>query len=251
MSMGEVTVAREANANPINAIGEAKSRGFELTGSSWNAEFTDDPKDFYLPKGVRGRIDSILDSVRSYNDFKDYLQKQGIKLSTDLEKLEKEEADNKELRGVRDTVQKIAVALETYKETFGKESVKALKEIVLYSKEAEGQASFTTILKGEKDNGKGGRLLVSDFLRDGHDILHEFAHVLQGSYVRKGEDLLDAAARMNRDAALPSHKRAYFGANPAHRGAERMADAIADGFYMGDKDGIAFIKRLRQVVRKK
>lgn len=250
MGMGEITVAREANANPINAIGEAKSRGFELTGSSkGDAELTDSPKDFYLPKGVRNRLDSILDSVRSYNDFKAYLQKQGIKLSTDLEKLEKDEADNKELRGVRDTVQKIAVALETYKETFGKDSVKALKEVVLYSREAEGQASFTTILKGEKDNGKGGRLLVSDFLRDGHDFLHEFAHVLQGSRVRKGEDLLDAAARMNRDAALPSHKRAYFGANPAHREAERMAEAIADGFYKGDKESIEFIKRLRKIVR--
>lgn len=249
MGMGEVTIARESNVNPINAVGDARSHGFELTGSSWNAEFTDDPKDFYLPKGVRGRIDSILDSVRSYNDFKDYLQKQGIKLSTDLEKLEKEEADNKELRVVRETMQKIAVALEIYKETFGKDSIKALKEVVLYSREAGGQASFTTILKGEKDDGKGGRLLVSDWYRDGHDLLHEFAHVLQGSRVRKGEDLLDAAARMNRDAALPSHRRAYFGANPAHREAERMADAIADGFYKGDKESIEFIKRLRKIVK--
>ena len=249
MSMGEVVAARESVANPINAVGNARSRGFELTGSSWNAEFTDDPKDFYLPKGVRERIDSILDSVRSYNDFKDYLLQQGIKLSTDLERLEKEEADNKELRAVRETMQKIAVALEIYKETFGKDSVKALKEVVLYSRETQGQASFTTILKGEKDNGKGGRLLVSDWYRDGHDFLHEFAHVLQGSWVRKGEDLLDAAARLNRDAALPSHKRAYFGAIPAHREAERMAEAIADGFYKGDKEGIEFIKRLRKTAR--
>ena len=250
MGMGEVTIAKEANVNPINAKGSARSRGFELTGSSkGHAEFTDAPKDFYLPKGVRGRIDGILESVRSYNEFKAYLQKQGIKLSTDLEKLEKEEADNKELRAVRETMQKIAVALETYKETFGKDSAKALKEIVLYSNETSGQASFTTILKGEKDDGKGGRLLISDWFRSGHDILHEFAHVLQGSKVRKGEDLLDAAARMNRDAALPSHKRAYFGANPAHREAERMADAIADGFYNGDKESIEFIKRLRKIVK--
>jgi len=210
----------------------------ELISSDGDTRYSDDIEDYYLPNSVRSKL-GIIKNIHSYNDIKDYFQKNGVKVTTDLKELE-DRADER-LKVVEEMGQKLALAHMTYTDIFGKDALKSLKRINLYDSKSETTASFTVNLKGEHDPSVG-TIRIRDYNINGQEIFHEFAHVLQDSRSRRGEDLLSFSARANRIANLSPKIRPYFGAIKEHREAERFAEAFGKGFQSGTKEGIDFIR---------
>ena len=173
----------------------------------------------------------------------------GLSLSSEEEELENEYAAV-QLPTIRKMGAQLIAAVETFKETFGKDALKSLKGFILFAKNVPGQASYTAILNGEEPNGREGYIRIRNFHTSGHDIFHEFVHAFQDSVKKKGEDILGSSERLNKAAGILPRQKAYMFHVEAHREAERMAEAVADGFCLGDKDGLDFIKRLRAVVRR-
>ena len=71
-------------------------------------------------------------------------------------------------------------------------------------------------------------------------IFHEFAHVLQESVKRRGEDAVSSAAR------LVGNKFAGSGVDKA----EKFADSFSYGFRDGSKRDIDFINHIRKMIKK-
>lgn len=112
--------------------GTRSSNGnFNLIGGGDNAEITDNIRDYYMSNNVRSKINEIS-NLKTFNDLKDYFNKQGIELTTDLQSL-KDKA-NDEIPIVRDTGQKFAIAVEIFKDTYGKDALSKLKRINMYAK---------------------------------------------------------------------------------------------------------------------
>jgi len=225
-----------------------------LIGTGRNALLTGDYHDFYLPASTRKKLPDI-EKITTYNELMSYLKKNGIDLESGNDSLSSEYGDTP-TAPITKQVQMIAAAVETYKDLFGKQALKALKRVTLLDKDTPGQAAFVAdVLDKKRSNGaetevSAGTLRIKSFHTDCPEIFHEFAHVLQSSYAKKGEDLLMFSDRMVKQAHLSDKQKAYFGARNEHLQAERFAEAFAQGFSEGSKIGIDFIKSVRKELKK-
>ncbi len=219
---------------------KAHTGRFSLRGGAGNPAATDNPQDYYLPQSVRDKL-SRIQNIQSYNELKEYLRTNGIELETGEVRLKGEMGDAK-LPMVAAAAQKIAVGVETYKALFGNDALSKLKTITLIDNTVVGQGGYVARLLGEKKSSIDGTLRLRDLNVTGHEIFHELAHAFQDSQAKRGEDILTYSSRAVREMSLSSSQTAYFGAREAHLQAERYADAFADGFTRGTRDGIAFIR---------
>ena len=213
-------------------------------------ELTDAIKDYYLPAGVRGKINEIKE-LDTFSKLQDYFAERGIELRTDNEKLNGELKDTY-LKYVAETGQKLAAAVETYRELFGKNALSKLKTITLGDATLQNKASFHYNEPGENDP-YAGTLRIKGFDASGYVVFHELAHAFQYSKTKKGESLKAAADRLIKKGKLDASVKAYSGANTSAAGidAERMADAMGHGFAQGSKKGLAFINGLIKAYKRK
>ena len=217
----------------------------ELIGGKNDPEITDSIDDYYLPKEVRDNLDEIKD-ITTYNDFEKYLDKQGITLDTDLEKLKNEMA-NKEIEAVGELMQKIATGIESYKSVFGEDALSSLKAIRLYDQELDTHAAYYFNLIGEKDP-LAGTICFSDWNATGRDVFHELAHAFQDSQKRDGEDIITFSNRIAKEVQIPNSSYKGTGDIEGEENAEMMAEALAFGFTRGIKKDIDFIEDLRKIL---
>lgn len=213
-----------------------------LIGGKNDPELTDAIDDYYLPADVRNNLDKIKD-IKSYNDFKDYLDKQGIELDTDVDALKNSKA-NDDIPAVKNVVQKVVTAIETYKNVYGDNSLSALKKIKLYDTDLDVTAAFHYNAVGEHDP-LAGTMRLSNWDVSGHTIYHELAHAYQASQAKKGEDALKYS-----DKIMNSYGKkldvSYTGSNSYVKSAETMAESIAFGFTQGKKGYVDFIDYVKK-----
>ena len=206
----------------------------------------DELESYYLPETTRGRL-SEIEQLRTYDEFKAYFGQQGIELTTDLELLIERSAD--EIDAVRDECQKLAVAIDAYKEVFGPEALSKLKTINLYDDTLDTRAAFHFNRVGENDP-LAGTLRFRQWDDDGRTMFHELAHAFQDSMALPGEDAVMFAERMTEQAHLAKGFSAYAGASADVYEAERFADAFGFGFAKGNEDGLEFIRSVWEVLHR-
>lgn len=221
-----------------------------LIGGTHDPELTDSIRDYFLPQSTRDKIDEIS-KLRTFSQIQDYFRERGIELKTDSEELQNNRRDEY-LRPVAETGQKLAVAIEAYKDVFGDGSLNKLHTIVIGDATLPNTASYHYNEPGENDP-LAGTLRIKGYSPNGYMVFHELAHAYQDTMTGKGKSLGDTAARMVQRAGLDKKFKAYSGANtsPAGIDAERMADAMGYGFALGSKTGLAFIEGLRKSYNKK
>lgn len=206
----------------------------------------DEPEYYYIPQQTRERLDAI-ESLESYSDFERYFKDNGIKLTTDLDILKGERRDDS-IDVVKEQCQKIAVAIDAYKETFGPEALSKLKRINLYDSELPNEAAYHFNVIGE-DDPLAGTIRFRQWGASGRTIFHELAHAFQDSQAEPWEDAVTYAKRMTEQAHLAKDFTAYAGASADVYEAERFADAFGYGFASGRKEGIDFIKSVWRELR--
>lgn len=222
--------------------GSAPSDKVELHGGKDNPEITDSIDDYYIPEKTRSKLPEIK-KVKSYNDLKEELRKQGIELETGLEKLNDRYADEN-IESVRETSQRILTAIQTCKDVFGENALSALKKIRLYDEDCDEQASYYLTKIGEDKEPNEGTLVIRDFSISGKDIFHEFAHVLQDSKKGEGEDAVSFSSRVNENVG-GSPAKSYFGANPEDAEAEKFAQAFSSAFTRNSESSRDYIQKVK------
>lgn len=223
---------------------------FNLVHGSGDANFGDRMEDWYLPQAIHDNL-SEYEKLRSLNDLKKHFASRGIELTTDLDEWEERADEYIELPITAG--RKFAVAVDTYRHMFGKDSLKTMKKIILFSdKEVDGQAAYYYNQLKEKDP-MAGTVRTASFHMNGYQIFHELAHAYQDSHKLRGEDAVIAAERIVKSAKLNDKQKAYFGARSKDIYAERMADAFGHGFHRGDGsvDRLGFIERVYNLNKKK
>lgn len=221
---------------------EKISGNFELIGGKGDAEITDSIYDYYLPTEVRSRLDEIS-QMGTYNEFKDYFARNGIELDTGLSKL-KTERSNDVIPAVQELGQKLVVAVETYKKTFGDDALVSLKRIVLYDDDLDVQAAYFFNMIGENDP-RAGEIAFSGWNAGGREVFHELGHAFQDSHKLAGEDCISFSNRIAQSVQIPNS--AYKGTSGLdEENAEMMSEAFAFGFTQGIKKDVDFIKNLRK-----
>lgn len=224
------------------AVAEVED-GFKLVGGKHDAEITDSIYDYHLPQATRDKLDEISE-MSTYNEFKDYFAEQGIELDTGLEKLKGERADD-DIPAVKELLQKITVGIDSYKETFGEDSLSALKKIVLYDENLDTHAAYFFNLIGENDP-DAGTIKFSDWNATGRDVFHELGHAFQDSMKADDEDIISFANRLAEEIDIPNS--AYKGTSDlGEENAEMMAEALGFGFSQGIEKDIDFIEELREL----
>lgn len=221
---------------------EKISGNFELIGGKGDAEITDSIYDYYLPTEVHSRLDEIS-QMGTYNEFKDYFARNGIELDTGLDKLKTERSDDV-IPAVQELCQKLVVATETYKKTFGDNALASLKRIVLYDDDLDVQAAYFFNMIGENDP-RAGEIAFRDWNAGGREVFHELGHAFQDSHKLVGEDCISFSNRIAQNIQIPNS--AYKGTSDlGEENAEMMAEAFGFGFTQGIKKDIDFIKNLRK-----
>ena len=163
------------------------------------------------------------------------MAERGIRVRCDIPGMESKNGDIFH-KAPAECYKRIAVTVDTFRDLFGRDSLKSLKELVLYSKEdISGQAAYFYNMVGEHDP-LAGTLHFGSWKMDGYKIFHEFTHVFQDSLKKRGEDAVLFAKRIVKDCNLSEKLKAYFGASADALDAERMADAFGYGFVNGLKD---------------
>lgn len=226
-----------------------KASGAELSNISGTKpdEITDDIESYYLPNITKGRV-SEIEELRSFDDFKEYFADRGIELTTDLESLSGRRSGD-DIRAVREECQKIAVAVDAYRDMFGSDALSKLKRINLYDETLDTRAAYHFNRIGE-DDPYAGTIRFRQWDDDGRTIFHELAHAFQDSQARRGEDAVSYAERMVKEAKLPDSFSAYTGAASDVYDAERFADAFGYGFSKGNKEGLNFIRNVKKRMKK-
>lgn len=150
---------------------------------------------------------------------------------------------DKNINAVKEASQKIAVAIETYKEVFGKDSLKKLKRVNLYDNEIPNTACYNFNKLGENDK-LAGTIQIRDWNFTGRDIFHELAHAYQDSNARKGEDALLFSDRIVKENKIQF--KSIYGVLGEAENAEMLAEAISQGFTKNRSDGREIIMKLRK-----
>ena len=215
-----------------------------LHGGEDDPELTDSVHDYFLPDSVRSKLPEI-ENIKSYSQFEEWLSAQGIELDTMIGKLKGEKRDD-EIASVRDDMQKLAVAIETYKAIYGENAMSKLKKVVLGDEGLDTQASYFYNTIGENDP-DAGTIKIRSIGNSGRVVFHELAHALQDSMAKNGEDAVGFANRMHKKTGAPG-LGAYAGASSAVINAEEMADALAFGFALGHKKGLEYISKLKAAI---
>ena len=220
--------------NILKNIGHtSKTEKFSLIGDG-NNEFEDDVQNYLLPASVRNNL-NYYENLRTYNEFKSFMEERGIRVRCDIPGMESKNGDIFH-KAPAECYKRVAVTVDTFRDLFGRDSLKSLKELVLYSKEdISGQAAYFYNMVGEHDP-LAGTLHFGSWKMDGYKIFHEFTHVFQDSLKKRGEDAVLFAKRIVKDCNLSEKLKAYFGASADALDAERMADAFGYGFVNGLKD---------------
>ena len=219
-----------------------QSSDIEWVGGKNDPELTDNISDYYLPAATRARLPEI-EELTTYDKLEKWFAGQGIKLDTDLAEL-KTDKRFEELPAVSAVGQKLATAVDAYKETFGPAALTKLKRVNLYDESLDEVAAYHYNQIGESDP-LAGTIRIRDWNADGRSIFHEMAHAYQDSMAGPGQDAVSWAADMVKRAELPRSFSAYTGAAADVREAERFADAFGFGFARGSKTGLQFIKNVR------
>lgn len=94
-------------------------------------------------------------------------------------------------------------------------------------------------MKGENDP-LAGVMRFSDSSINGRVVFHEFAHVLQESAKKKGEDAVSSSVRLVGNV--------FKGDGVAK--AEKFADTFSYGFMYGKSEDVDFINHIRKQIRK-
>lgn len=223
---------------------DGRSGGINLVGGKGNPELTDSINDFYLPPGVR---DNLVDyhKLKTYEQLDEFFGSRGIQLDTDLLSL-KGDRRNDEIEAVMELGQKIAVAVDSYREVFGKDALSKLKKVVLYSNDEDATASYRYNALGENDP-TAGSIHFRDWISGGRVVFHELAHAFQDSHARPNEDAVSYSNRVVVEAKLGKDVKTYTGAGDDVIEAERFADAFANAFVYGDEESIRFLKRVAKL----
>lgn len=228
-----------ATAQAVNPI--------KLIGGTNDPELTDSIHDYYLPSSTRAKL-SEFEQMTTYNDFEKYLKTKGIELDTDLVKLKTTMA-NDDIPAVKEMMQKVVTAIDSYEETYGADALSALKKIKLYDEDLDTHAAYHFNLVGEKDP-FAGTIRFSDWEATGRDIFHELGHALQDSLKNDDEDIIMFTNRLAKKINIP--KTAYSGTGElvGEEVAENMAENLAFGFARGSKKGQQFVKDLQDELNK-
>ena len=219
-----------------------RAQGIDLLPGANDPELTDAISDYYLPADVRAKLGQIS-QIKTYNDLQAYLGQNGIELDTDVDSLKGSEGDNVH-PAIAEQAQKIAVAVETYKSTFGNDSLKALKRVKVYDKSLDTTGAFHYNEKGENDP-LAGTMRIRDWSVSGHDIYHELAHAMQTSRAKSGEDTLQYSDRIMKKYGKKLNVK-YSGNNSKVYNAEVMAESISNGFTQGGSEYVDLINYLRK-----
>ena len=215
----------------------------ELIGGKGNAEITDDIYDYHLPQATRDKLGEI-ESMSTYNEFKDYLDKKyGIELDTGLDALKGARA-NDSISAVTEQCQKITTAIDAYRETFGEDALSNLKKVYLYDKDLDVRAAYFFNMVGENDP-LAGEIHFRQWGDDGRTIFHELAHAFQDSHKGLGEDCITYSQRIIKDLNAEGLS-AYAGASEDAYAAEQFAEAFGFGFSQGTRSGMDFIEKVEE-----
>lgn len=232
----------------IGGVKETKSNEIELISGKGNPELTDSIDDFSLPKKVRKNLNEYH-KLRTYEQIKEFLGARGILLDTDLAAL-KEKRNNDEITSVMELGQKIAVAIDSYREVFGSDALSKLKKVVLYSDDEDATASYRYNALGE-DDPTAGSIHFRDWSSGGREVFHELAHAFQDSHAKSGEDAVSYSNRMVIEAKLGEDSKTYSGVGEDVMQAERFADAFASAFVYGRDESIGFLIRVAELENSK
>lgn len=233
---------KEAKGKTVKPKRKDNVANKKLIGGINDPELTDSIHDYFLPENTRKKL-SEFEELHSYDDFKEYLDKKGIELDTDLEKL-KTTMSQDDIPAVKEMMQKVVTAIDSYEEVYGPDALSALKRIKLYDQDLDTHAAYHFNLIGE-DDPLAGTIRFSDWNASGRDIYHELAHAVQDSLRDDDEDVIIFANRLSKKVNIP--KTAYSGTGElvGEEAAENMAENMAFGFARGSKNGMKFIDDFR------
>lgn len=234
--------------NADKAHSGRNKQGLTLVSNGGDAEITDDVYDYHLPKSVRDNISSY-EKVDTFNKLKDALREHGIELTTDNVKLSTTSSDVPNSK-VRDFSVQILSAIQTYKDSFGQDSLKKLKRINLVDKDLPNWAAYHYNERGEHDP-LAGTLRFRQLTNNGREIFHELAHAMQDSKASKGESATEYAYRVSKELGISESFHNHVGVTSQVSEAERFADALGYGFSQGHKGGVDFIQSYYSFVKKR
>ena len=218
-----------------------------LIGGNNDPEVTDSIYDYYLPQATRDKLDEIA-ALSSYSEFKSYMNDHyGIELDTGLDAL-KNDRRNDSIDAVNEQCRKIIVAIDAYRETFGRNALSKLKKVYLYDRGLDTQAAYFFNRVGENDP-LAGEIHFQQWHNDGRTVFHELAHAYQDSQAKSGEDAVTYSQRVIKQTNSGSMK-AYFGANADDYAAEQFADAFGFGFSHGTAEGMGFIRKVKAISKR-
>lgn len=218
-----------------------------LRGGKGDPEVTDSIYDYHIPDTVREKL-KVIESMRTYAQFKDYFSIKGISLESGLSVLEGVKS-TEEIKSVYTLLQKIAVGVETYESEFGPNALSALKKVVIYDEKETSLAAYYFNKLGENDS-LAGSIRFRDWNADGRAVFHELAHAFQDSNKHKDEDALKFSDRIARNVSMvkfPGPRTTY---TDESYNAEKMADIFGYGFFKGNESNINFIEDVLHYMNK-
>lgn len=218
---------------------------FKKMANAGDFELTENVKDMYLTDSARKRINKAVEKVNTAQDFKAYLEGQGIKLEISSKAL-LERMDDK-IPMVKKQMDFIISAIESYKEIGG---LSKLKTIHFFDPDLDVIAQYVYRAIGEGEVEDEGHVYFSNRI-NGFHVMHEFAHILADSTKPAGEDAVTWSKKLNKLAKMDEKQGAYFGASSEAYEAERLADAVGGAFAYGKKDKREFLARLANVIKKR
>lgn len=218
-----------------------------------NARLTGNIKDWFVTERVKKEIDKIDESIKTVGDAIQYIKDSGFEthiINDGYEGINWNEVENP---SIVTQGKQIAATISLYKDMFGEDCMKYVKDVYFFSPiDTGGQGKTVVNLKDEKEKpGDGSHSLWLSPRANASEILHEFVHAMQATQAEKGknEDILTWSKKAM-DSIQYSGNDAYFGANAQHKSAEDMAEIVSHGIEAGGTRELDMISDLVNYVKK-
>lgn len=229
--------------------GTISATDFENGGGA-SAEITNRAEDIYMTPAARRAFERESAKNQSYQDFKNYMKRNGVAVESFPALEAKANVNYSELTdSLKLSTDHHIAAFEQYKALGGIDTITRIK---LWDENLQSQGVYDFQAVGEKWSKEIGTISTSSSANVFH-VLHEYAHAYADSSIpkssRKTVDVIKQSSTLNKIGKLLGDAKAYFGASASAYEAERFADYVGHGLRTGQPERLEFIARVASYVQ--